>query len=71
MSPIMSQLFLYLAAAACVLTLLVLLFGVGSFTRGGDFNRKYANKIMRLRLLMQAIAVVLIVLTVYLARNGY
>ncbi len=67
----MSHIFLYISAGACILTLLVLLFGVGTFTRGGDFNRKYANKIMRLRIIAQAIAVALIVLTVYLARHGY
>ncbi len=67
----MSKIFLLLSAIACVATLLVLLFGVGSFTRGGDFHRRNANRIMRLRLLMQAIAIALIVTTVYLARNGY
>jgi hypothetical protein len=67
----MSQIFLYISAGACVLTLLVLLFGVGTFTRGGDFNRKYANKIMRLRIIAQAVAVALILLTVYLARQGH
>lgn len=71
MSSGMSKIFLFLAAGACIVTLLVLLFGVGTFTRGGDFNRKYANKIMRLRIIAQAVAVVLIVLTVYLARKGY
>ena len=47
----------------------VLMVGIGGFARGGDFNRKYANKIMRLRLLLQFIAVVLIVLFVYLTRG--
>ena len=38
-------------AIACLAVLAVLLVGVGGFARGGEFNRKYANKIMRLRLL--------------------
>ena len=42
---------------ACLLVLIVLMIGLGGFTFGGDFNRKYANKIMRLRILLQAIAV--------------
>jgi hypothetical protein len=54
-----------LAAIACLSVLVVLLIGVGGFARGGDFNRKYANKIMRLRLLAQFIAVLLIVAFVY------
>ncbi|MHA3976419.1 twin transmembrane helix small protein [Halovulum sp. GXIMD14794] len=55
----------YVTLFACLAVLAVLLVGVGGFAKGGDFNRKYANKIMRLRLLLQFIAVVLIVATVY------
>ena len=49
---------------------LVLLVGVGGFARGGEFNRKYANKIMRLRILAQFVAVMLIVLFVWLPKRG-
>ena len=56
------------AAIACLAVVVVLMVGVLGFARGGEFNRKYANKIMRLRLLAQFIAVVLIVLFVYFAR---
>ncbi|MGG7565882.1 twin transmembrane helix small protein [Rhodovulum sp. DZ06] len=66
----MSKIVLFIAAIACFAVLLVLLFGVGSFAKGGEFNRKYANKIMRLRIIVQAIAVALILLTVWLARMG-
>jgi hypothetical protein len=57
-----------LVAIACLAVLAVLVVGVGGFARGGAFNRKYANKIMRLRLLLQFIAVVLIVAFVYFLR---
>jgi hypothetical protein len=57
-----------LAALACLAVLGVLMVGVFGFARGGEFNRKYANKIMRLRLLMQFVAVVLIVGFVYFSR---
>ena len=56
-----------IAAIACLAVVVVLLIGVGSFARGGEFNRKYANKLMRLRLLAQFVAVVLIVAFVYFA----
>ena len=59
-----------IAAIACLAVLAVLMIGVGGFAKGGDFNRKYANKIMRLRLLLQFIAIVLIVTFVYFARRG-
>lgn len=55
----------YVTLFACLAVLAVLLVGVGGFAKGGEFNRKYANKIMRLRLLLQFIAVILIVATVY------
>ena len=60
----------YVVAIACLIVLGILMFGIGSFAKGGDFNRKYANKIMRLRIILQAVAVVLILLTVWIARMG-
>ena len=67
----MSQILLIVALIACFAVLGVLLFGVGSFAKGGDFNRKYANKIMRLRLIAQAVAVALILLAVYAMKSGW
>ena len=48
----------------------VLALGIGGFAKGGAFNAKYANKLMRLRILLQAIAVILILLYIYLKRQG-
>ena len=59
-----------LAAIACLAVVAVLLVGIGGFARGGEFNRKYANKIMRLRLLAQFVAVLLIVAFVWLSGKG-
>ncbi len=50
---------------ACLLVLGILAVGIGGFAKGGDFNRKHANKIMRLRLAAQFLAVILIVGMVY------
>lgn len=60
----------YAAVAACLVVLAVLMFGIFSFARGGEFNRKYANKIMRLRIITQAIAVALILAAVLAAQMG-
>lgn len=59
-----------IAAVACLVVLGVLMVGVGGFARGGDFNNKYANKIMRLRLLAQFVAVLLILAFVYFSGRG-
>lgn len=48
----------------------ILLFGVGTFGRGGEFNRKHANQIMRWRIVAQFGAVLLILLYVWLRRGG-
>jgi threonine/homoserine/homoserine lactone efflux protein len=60
----------FLILAAVIATALVLLFGMLTMARGGDFNRKYGNKLMRLRILMQFIAVVLIMIGIWLASSG-
>jgi hypothetical protein len=51
----------YVVAVACLLVLGVVMFGLASFARGGEFNRRWSNKIMRLRVALQFAAVVLIV----------
>lgn len=59
-----------LAALACFAVLVILMFGIGGFARGGEFNRKHANRIMRLRIIGQAIAIGLILLFVLLSGRG-
>lgn len=54
-----------LAAFACLVVLAVLMTGIGGFAKGGDFNRKHANRIMRYRIIAQAVAVALILLFVF------
>ncbi|MAK09471.1 MAG: hypothetical protein CML36_03210 [Rhodobacteraceae bacterium] len=54
---------------ACLLVVIVLMVGLGGFAFGGEFNKKYANKIMRLRILLQAVAILLIIVFVYFSRG--
>lgn len=58
-----------IAALACLAVLVVLMIGIGGFAKGGDFNRKHANRIMRYRIIAQAVAVALI-LAFVLLRGG-
>ena len=53
--------FSHICNSSCLLVVIVLMIGLGGFAFGGEFNRKYANKIMRLRILLQAIAILLII----------
>jgi hypoxia induced protein len=59
-----------LVVLAVLIVLGILMFGVGTFGRGGDFNRRNANKIMRWRIYAQAVAIALVLLYVYLRRQG-
>jgi uncharacterized membrane protein affecting hemolysin expression len=55
-----------LAALACLGVLVILMIGIGGFAKGGEFNRKHANRLMRYRIYAQATAVALILLFVTL-----
>ena len=57
------------AALACLLVLFILIAGIATFTKGGEFNHKHGNRLMRYRIYAQFAAVVLI-LAFVLLRNG-
>ena len=52
--------FTFLIPAALIGVTLVLFAGLYALFKGGDFGRSYSNKLMRLRVLMQAIAIALL-----------
>lgn len=66
----MSGIFFYLAAAACLVTLGVLVIGIGGFG-SGKFSPRSSNRMMRYRIIAQAVAVALLLAMVWLAKNGY
>lgn len=62
---------LFWAMSVSVLVVLgILMWGIGSFGKGGEYNRKHANKIMRWRIGAQFFAVVMILIFVYLRGGG-
>ncbi|MBK5926974.1 twin transmembrane helix small protein [Rhodobaculum claviforme] len=62
---------LFILAALAVLAVAgVLAIGIGGFARGGAFNARNGNRMMRWRLGLQAVAVVLIVAFVVLRGQG-
>ncbi len=52
----------YLIAAALAAVVIVLMAGVFTLARGGEFGRKHSNRLMRMRVGLQALAVVLMLL---------
>lgn len=53
---------------AMLATLGVLAVGLAGFFKGGEFNRKYGNRLMQARVALQAVAVV--ILLVLLVTHG-
>ena len=69
MRDMASDPFFYVVLASMLVVFGILVFGIGTFGRGGEFNRRNANKIMRWRVGSQAVAIVLIMLYILL-RGG-
>ena len=54
---------------AMVLVLASLVVGLVAMVKGGEFNKKYGNKLMRARVTMQGLALGLFVLAVWAQNN--
>ncbi len=65
----MDLVFAVLLGIALFMTLAVLFAGLITMGRGGEFNKKYGNRLMRWRVTIQGVAV-LIFLVAFLARGG-
>ena len=62
---------LFIVAAIAALAVAgILMVGIGGFAKGGDFNKKHANRIMRYRIIAQFVAVILIVAFAWLNSGG-
>ena len=48
---------------------LVLILGIGTLFKGGDTSKKYSNKLMQLRVLLQFIAIIALVAFAYFFKN--
>ena len=59
-----------LVAVALAGTLVVLFAGVFAMARGGEFNRKWGNKLMRARVATQGLAILLL-LALFLINRGW
>jgi hypothetical protein len=66
----MASLLNTLVIVALVGTLAVLFAGIFAMTRGGEFNRKWGNLLMRARVASQGLAIVLL-LALFLINRGW
>jgi hypothetical protein len=58
----MNNILFILLALTLLAVLATLVVGMVAMSKGGDFNKKYGNKLMRLRVVLQGIALILFVL---------
>lgn len=59
-----------LVGIATLVVAAVLVVGLYSLFRGGDFARTYSNKIMRLRIAAQFVAIIIIMAVLYFSGRG-
>jgi|TARA_B110000211_G_scaffold222855_1_gene272005 hypothetical protein len=48
---------------------IVLIMGIFTLFKGGNISKKYSNKLMQLRVLLQFIAIIVLVLLAYFFKN--
>jgi hypothetical protein len=60
----MSGVFIILVPLSLAAVAITLGFGIYSMFRGGEFSLKWSNKLMRLRVALQAVAILIIVLAI-------
>ena len=48
---------------------LVMILGIGTLFKGGETSKKYSNKLMQLRVLLQFIAIIVLVLLAYFFKD--
>ena len=65
----MATFFHILIPLSLAAVLITLGFGIFALFRGGDFGRSYSNKLMRLRVLLQFIAVIVLVSAAFFLRH--
>ena len=66
----MRDLFDVLIPISLLAVLAALAFGIYALFRGGDFGRSYSNKLMRLRVVLQFVAVIVLVAAYWWRRRG-
>ncbi len=66
----MKSVIITLLAVTLVAIVIVLLTGIIGMARGGDFNAKHGNKLMRMRVILQGLAIVLFLLLMVTAYRG-
>ena len=52
-----------------IVVAVVLILGIGTLFKGGETSKKYSNKLMQLRVLLQFVAIIVLVCFAYFFKN--
>ena len=58
-----------LGISLLILVAVVLILGIGTLFKGGETSKKYSNKLMQLRVLLQFVAIVVLVSFAYFFKD--
>ena len=65
-----SEIFVKVSAVILLLSVaVVLILGIGTLFKGGDTSKKYSNKLMQLRVLLQFVAIIVLVCLAYFFKD--
>ena len=59
-----------LVVVALLLTVGILVTGIGAMAHGGEFDRKHSDQLMYLRVGMQGVTLLLVLVAIYFAAQG-
>ena len=52
-----------------IVVAVILIFGIGTLSQGGETSKKYSNKLLQYRVLLQFIAIIVLVCFAYFFKN--
>ena len=65
-----SEIFVKVSAVILLVSVaVVLILGIGTLFKGGDTSKKYSNKLMQLRVLLQFVAIIVLVSLAYFFKD--
>ena len=64
------DLFDYLIPVALAVVFIILCFGIYAMFRGGDFGRSWSNKAMRMRVVAQFVAILILVAALWFKQQN-
>ena len=65
-----TEIFVKVSAVVLLVSVaVVLILGIGTLFKGGDTSKKYSNKLMQLRVLLQFVAIIVLVCLAYFFKD--